>query len=147
MAFHEYPKTLYRWEGDILKSCTFASAEAVEPGWTSIDDLGPNAFSWLTAKATNADPISVASIPADGLPKLYNELLAENDALKESVKLLEDELAARERKIAGLTFIVDEARESERVAQLAARIAAVAQDATDDPAPPARKRARKSTQA
>ena len=145
MAFHEYPKTLYRWEGDILKSCTFASAEAVEPGWTSIDDLGPNAFSWLTAKATNADPISVASIPADGLPKLYNELLAENVALKESVKLLEAEVDTRERKIAALARLVH--KERERVTQLAAQIAAVAQDANDAPAPPARKRARKSTQA
>lgn len=91
----EFPKNLYRYEDGERIGKLFATPEAVEPGWVAFDDLG----SPPPAKPKPAMPTPEAVDAGKRIAGLEAELVR----AKDSVKVLETELAAKDRQIAALT--------------------------------------------
>lgn len=94
-VYKEYPKTLYRWGADgAREGKTFASAEDVEAGWVELQDLG-------AAPAGEAKP-ALSDKEAVAAGKRLVALERENAAMKDTIKLFEDEAAAKDKEIAAL---------------------------------------------
>ena len=103
MSFNEYPKTLYRYDesGERIGK-TFASEDAVEPGWVCIDDLGP-------APAKKAAPaMSGADSAAAG--KRLAEAERANASMRDTIKLYEDQTAADAKTLAAYKAFLDQVR-------------------------------------
>lgn len=86
----EFPKTMYRYdeEGERVGK-TFASPDLVEEGWVSFDDLGP-------PPARKPKP-PMPSAEAVDAGKRIAGLEGENKRLRDTVKALEEEIAAVKR--------------------------------------------------
>lgn len=109
----EYPKTLYRYDAETGEKLgkTFASADDVEKGWVCHDDLGP-------PPQIKAKPEAAPSAVEAGKRLVAAE--RENAALKDSVKLYEDNAKLDAAKLEA---------SAARVAELEAFVQLVAADA------------------
>lgn len=89
--YKEYPKSLYRIEPDgTRRERVFHSAEEVEPGWTDLAGLPVEPVLPLT------------SSEAVAAGKRLINLERENASMRDTIKLYEDETAAKDREIAAL---------------------------------------------
>ena len=89
-VYKEYPKSLFKIDADgHRRERIFNSAEEVEEGWTDLAGM----------------PVPVVEKAAPELPRLYRELQADNAALRDSVKFLQDENSRLEREIERLTGV------------------------------------------
>ena len=95
-VYQEYPKNLYRWGATgVRESKLFRTAEEVEPGWVSIDDLGEPPAAELPSQPMPGKEAASAA-------KRIITLEQENKRLLDTVKLYEDESAAKDREIGAL---------------------------------------------
>ena len=102
-VYKEYPKSLFRIDADgNRREQVFHSAEDVTPGWVDLADL-PDA-----KPDAPASPLSNKEAAAAG--KRLVALERENLALKDTVKLYEDERAAMERETKALRDALDAAQ-------------------------------------
>lgn len=84
--YHEWPKTLYRYnEAGEREGKTFNAEDAVEKGWLTYEE-----FAALPAPKVKAQAAPISGADAAAAGKRLATAERDNAALKDSVRLLED---------------------------------------------------------
>lgn len=110
----EFPRTFYRYDADgEREGKTFASAEAVEAGWLTWEEFAALPAPKLKPKPAMPTPDAVEA--GKRIAGLESELVRARD----TVKVLEAEVAAKDRQIAALTAILEEKGAEAEVAEAA----------------------------
>jgi hypothetical protein len=105
-VYKEFPKSMFRIDPDgSRRERVFPSADEVEPGWVDLADLAD----WPNAKPETPAPLSNEGAVSAGKRLVQAE--RDNIALKDTVKLYEDETKAKNGEIKALREALEIARE------------------------------------